>query len=141
MNKQEPTCTRKLEFDAGHRLINHEGKCKNYHGHRYVVEVTCGVVPSGSLDSVGRVVDFSVMKTVFGSWIDKHLDHGMVLQKDDPFIDALRCINSKLFIMEHNPTAENMVKLLFHHANRLFKEAKCGVDYSPEKVEVVQDGD
>ena len=32
--------TRKLEFDAGHRVMNHESKCATCHGHRYVLEVT-----------------------------------------------------------------------------------------------------
>jgi len=128
LSSQEPTCTRKLEFDAGHRLINHGGKCEHYHGHRYVVELTCCVAEDGSLDGIGRVVDFSVIKELFGSWIDLNLDHGMILHEDDDLADAFLERSMKVFIMECNPTAENMVKLLFSTASDLFSKDNTGVE-------------
>ena len=51
--------TRRLEFDAGHRVLGHEGKCKNLHGHRYSAEIT---VTAPDLDGLGRVIDFGVIK-------------------------------------------------------------------------------
>ena len=37
--------TRRLEFDAGHRIPDHRSQCRNLHGHRYVLEITlCGDV-------------------------------------------------------------------------------------------------
>ena len=54
------TITRRLEFDAGHRVYQHESKCNHVHGHRYVVEVEA----TGTLDGLGRIIDFSVS---FGS--------------------------------------------------------------------------
>ena len=58
--------TRRLEIDSGHRLMKHEGKCRNYHGHRYVFEAT---VEGPGLDEVGRIVDFSVIKERLGGWL------------------------------------------------------------------------
>ena len=52
------TCTRRIQFCAGHRVMGHEGKCRNLHGHNYVVFVTA---QADELDSVGRVIDFSVL--------------------------------------------------------------------------------
>jgi 6-pyruvoyltetrahydropterin/6-carboxytetrahydropterin synthase len=49
---------RRIEIDAGHRLLKHEGKCRNLHGHRYVFEVEA---QSKQLDSVGRGIDFSIL--------------------------------------------------------------------------------
>lgn len=107
--------TRRLEFDAGHRVYMHESKCNNIHGHRYVVEIEC----TGALDSIGRVIDFSVIKSVCGKWIDDNLDHGMLLYKDDPLVAVWRDgLNNglekhKYWVMDKNPTAENIAEELF----------------------------
>ncbi len=73
------TCTRRIQFCCGHRVHRHEGKCANLHGHNYVLFVTA----QGSLDSVGRVIDFSVLKERIGGWIDQNWDHGFVLGVED----------------------------------------------------------
>lgn len=73
------TCTRRLEFDAAHRVVGHEGKCAHLHGHRYAVELTA----EAEMDAVGRVIDFSVLKAKVGGFIDGGWDHGMLLNPDD----------------------------------------------------------
>lgn len=100
------TCTRKLEFDAGHRVLGHPGKCRFPHGHRYVVEVTA----CAPLNELGMVIDFGDLKGVCGSWIEKHLDHGfMVYEKDKLLREALRSAGEvKLRVLPFNPTAENL---------------------------------
>lgn len=105
---------RKLEFDAGHRVVKHESKCAHLHGHRYVLEVTV----DGQLDPLGRVLDFSVLKTKLGGWIDDFLDHGLILFKDDPQLEKLKSLHcgflaQKVYVMPTNPTAENMALHLF----------------------------
>ena len=47
------TCTRRLTFCAGHRVLGHESKCAHPHGHNYVVYVTA---EAEQLDDVGRVM-------------------------------------------------------------------------------------
>ena len=32
--------TRRLEFDAGHRIPDHASQCRHLHGHRYVIEIS-----------------------------------------------------------------------------------------------------
>ena len=78
-------CTRRLEFDAMHRIPLHESKCKAFHGHRYAAEITC---VADELDSLGRVVDFGVIKARVGTWIDTHWDHTAILMRgdDDPAV-------------------------------------------------------
>ena len=75
-----PTITRRLEFDAGHRVFGHESKCATLHGHRYVVEVTA---QAAKLDSVGRVIDFSVLKERIGAWLDEKWDHNVIVFEQD----------------------------------------------------------
>jgi 6-pyruvoyltetrahydropterin/6-carboxytetrahydropterin synthase len=104
------TINRRLEFDAGHRVYMHESKCNNIHGHRYVVEIEC----TGSLDNIGRVIDFSVVKKVCGTWIDDNLDHGMLLWVKDPLVSTWEQMgNQKFYVMNDNPTAENIAKHLY----------------------------
>lgn len=107
------TCTRRLQFCAGHRVMGHEGKCRNLHGHNYVVFVTA---QADELDSVGRVIDFSVLKEKVGGWIDEHWDHGFVLSCHDSSaigaVSSMTCEEQKLSLMPTNPTAENMADYL-----------------------------
>ena len=78
------TCTRQLSFCAGHRVMGHEGKCAHMHGHNYTVFVTAQAKPdSQSVDSLGRVVDFSVLKGRLDPFLQSEWDHGFILHKDD----------------------------------------------------------
>lgn len=106
------TCTRKIEFDAAHRVVNHESKCATLHGHRYVCEFTAA---AGSLDAIGRVIDFSLLKEKIGSWIDENWDHTtIVFEEDTVTIAALKSMPSYKppYITSWNPTAENMAEFL-----------------------------
>jgi len=106
-------CTRRLKFDAGHRVHLHESKCRNAHGHQYIVFIHA---TSEYLDNLGRVIDFSVLKEKFGGWIDEHWDHGFIYyEKDMEMEKALNMIEGqKKFSLPYNPTAENLAKYLFH---------------------------
>jgi 6-pyruvoyltetrahydropterin/6-carboxytetrahydropterin synthase len=93
--------------------MNHESKCATLHGHNGVIWVH--VTPLASLDSLGRVVDFSVVKSVIGGWVEEYWDHTMILYKEDEItIDLLSQAPSykSLFILDKNPTAENMANYL-----------------------------
>ena len=105
------TATRKLEFDAAHRVKRHESKCKNLHGHRYVVEVTA---EAPELDALGRVVDFGVLKEKLGGWIDQYWDHETILWTQDKALgEAISSETGQpIFYLPENPTAENMAKYL-----------------------------
>jgi len=108
------TCTRIIEFDAAHRVMNHESKCATLHGHRYKVEI---FAEAPELDSIGRVIDFSVLKEKVGGWVDNFWDHNSIICSEDrKTINALMSIPRKkdVFIAEFNPTAENMADYLLN---------------------------
>lgn len=111
------TCTRRIQFCAGHRVMGHENKCRNLHGHNYVAFITA----EAALDDLGRVIDFSVLKDIVGGWIDKHWDHGFIVCVQDAQVHrALAMVpGTKAFVMDDNPTAENMSTLLMERANAL----------------------
>jgi len=102
---------RKVEFCAGHRLLNHGGKCEHFHGHNYIAEF---YVTGDEVDSVGRIIDFAVIKRLFKGWIDEHWDHGFVLCEDDANgIAAASSVEPRrYYLMKENPTAENMARHL-----------------------------
>src|SRR5439155_10044032 len=68
---------------------------------------------ASSLDQLGMVVDFSEIKRVVGGWIDSQLDHRMILHKSDPLLPYLQAQGEPIFIVDANPTAEAIAKLIF----------------------------
>ena len=105
--------TKHIDFCYGHRLLNYDGQCRHLHGHNGRVEVD---IESDKLDARGMVVDFSDIKGVLKAWIDETLDHRMLLRKDDPMLPALKERDELFYVMDENPTAENIAKLIFNHA-------------------------
>src|SRR3546814_996409 len=89
------TITRKLEFDAGHRIPDHKSQCRNLHGHRYTLEITLlGAVidVEGSSDN-GMIMDFSDIKTLAKQHLVDIWDHAfLVYEKDDKVRDFLASI-------------------------------------------------
>ena len=101
---------KQITFCYGHRLIHYSGKCQHLHGHDAVAEI---VIQSNNLDQRGMVVDFSDIKADVSTWIDQHLDHKMLLCKDDPIVKELQAFGEPLFLLEGNPTAENIARVIF----------------------------
>jgi 6-pyruvoyltetrahydropterin/6-carboxytetrahydropterin synthase len=111
---KQVTATRRVQFCAGHRVHQHESKCRNLHGHNYVAFFTAVGLDS-ELDPLGRVIDFSVLKQKLGGWVDEKWDHGFIVWEEDT--DALAALakmgdTQKLFLLDKNPTAENMARYL-----------------------------
>lgn len=121
------TCTRRIEFDAAHRILNHESKCKMLHGHRYALEASFA---AKKLDDLGRVIDFGIVRELLGTWIDEHFDHNTILSiKDKKLGEKIAAeTGQKIFYLDENPTAENIAKFLFKKiCPKIFakKNVKC----------------
>jgi 6-pyruvoyltetrahydropterin/6-carboxytetrahydropterin synthase len=106
--------TREIRFCYGHRLLNYDGKCKHLHGHNGRAVIT---LAADRLDALGMVVDFSTIKRVVSGWIDANLDHRMILHRDDPVLPILKAQGEPVFLLDVNPTAENIAKLIFDHVS------------------------
>ena len=65
---------------------------------------------------VGMVIDFGDIKRDLKQWIDDFLDHKMLLHQDDPMVVVLQREGEPLFLMNHNPTAENIARCIFLQA-------------------------
>ncbi len=72
------------------------------------------------LDSLGRVIDFGVIKQLVGGWINDNWDHNLLLNELDPLLhQQWFCDTEQHYPMAGNPTAENMARLLFVEAENL----------------------
>jgi 6-pyruvoyltetrahydropterin/6-carboxytetrahydropterin synthase len=129
------TC--ELTFCYGHRLLGHEGKCRHLHGHNARAVIT---LTAPALDPLGMVVDFGRLKRAVGGWVDEHLDHKMLLHKDDPLLPLLRRQGEPVYALDVNPTAENIARLIFEQAAaqgfpaaevRLWETDTCCATYRP----------
>jgi len=128
--------TREIHFCYGHRLLNYQGKCRNLHGHNGKAVIT---LEAEKLDGLGMVVDFSRVKEVVGKWIDNNLDHRMILHKEDPALDYLQKQGEPIFVIDVNPTAENIARLIYDCAReqgfpvtevRLWETESCYASYT-----------
>jgi 6-pyruvoyltetrahydropterin/6-carboxytetrahydropterin synthase len=102
--------SREIEFCYGHRLLNYEGKCRHLHGHNGRAVI---VLEAEELDGLGMLVDFGDIKKRVQRWIDENLDHNMILCREDPLIPVLRERGERFFVMDVNPTAENIARLIY----------------------------
>ena len=105
--------TKSFEFAYGHRLLNYDGKCRYLHGHNGVVEID---VESSDLDNRGMVIDFNEIRDLVSRWVEDNMDHKMILCKKDPLVDVLKKFDQPLYLMEENPTAENIARHIFSQA-------------------------
>jgi 6-pyruvoyltetrahydropterin/6-carboxytetrahydropterin synthase len=102
--------TKRIDFCYGHRLLDYDGICKHPHGHNAIVEVD---VRTDRLDQRNMVADFSDIKRIVKGWIDRELDHKMILRQDDPLVGPLEALGEPIFKLESNPTVERIAKLIF----------------------------
>lgn len=116
-------------FEAAHRLIGYEGKCRRLHGHNWTVEA---VVKGRALDRLGMVLDFKVLKAALNAVLDEF---------DHLYLNDLEAFASM------NPTAENLARLIFERlsaspifdggsarlsAIKIFETPRSCVSYSPD---------
>lgn len=99
-----------VEFCYGHRLLRYQGKCAHLHGHNGRVEIE---LASPSLNDQSMVADFSDISRIVKEWIDQNLDHRMLLHKDDPLVPLLRKHDEPVYVMDSDPTAEAIARVIY----------------------------
>ena len=115
---REIEVTRKIEFDAGHRIPNHGSKCRNIHGHRYVLEATLASVPNpltGASDEA-MVMDFGDLKAIMMRAVGDRWDHALLVSVNDTVLrNALEMFDGqvpfehKTVLLDCVSTVENLV--------------------------------
>ena len=120
------TITRKLEFDAGHRIPDHKSQCRNLHGHRYTLEITLTgqvITAEGNSDN-GMIMDFSDVKAIAKDHLVDVWDHAfLVYEKDHAVKEFLASLpDHKTVVIDRIPTVENLAAVAFGILKAAFKD-------------------
>jgi 6-pyruvoyltetrahydropterin/6-carboxytetrahydropterin synthase len=110
--------------------LNYDGKCRFLHGHNGTAVIS---IEAETLDNRGMVLDFSDIKHVVSDWIDKNLDHRMILHRDDPARAALEKLGEPLYLLDVNPTAENIARAIYDFTrSQGFPIVECSLWETPK---------
>ena len=118
--------TRRLEFDAGHRIPNHASQCKHLHGHRYAIEITLSgdIITTDGVSEQGMVMDFSDVKRIAKEQLVDAWDHAfLVYRGDKAVLDFLGSMpGHKTVVLDAVPTAENLALTAFNILNGAYRD-------------------
>ncbi len=120
------TITRKLEFDAGHRIPDHKSQCRNLHGHRYTLELTLtgNVIEADGNSDNGMIMDFSDVKSLAKQHLVDVWDHAFLVYENDhavrKFLESLP--DHKTVVIDRIPTVENLAKVAFDILQAVFSD-------------------
>lgn len=155
------TAERYHDISTGHRVVGHENKCRHMHGHNYRIHFVCQAKEGfESLDHVGRVIDFGVIKEKLCMWVENNWDHKFLAWEEDKMMTSMlaSCVQSadtmtdcdygmlydSIVFVPFNPTAENMAQHLVEVIGpqqlkgtgvelvqvRIEETAKCSASYA-----------
>ncbi|MFA5895069.1 MAG: 6-carboxytetrahydropterin synthase [Candidatus Shapirobacteria bacterium] len=118
---------KQIEWDMGHRVMNHNSKCKNIHGHRYKMEVALegNLIGNEGDSSEGMVIDFGDIKKIAMEYVHDVLDHGfMVWEKDEKLLKFFaENPDQKHIVVPFTSTAENIAKWVFDQLNTKYTDS------------------
>ena len=128
-----------IQWDMGHRVLNHRSVCKGLHGHRYKAEICVegDLVEKKDASEEGMVIDFADIKKTAQKFIQEELDHAfMVWEKDIELLEFFK--NSKghkPVIVPFTPTAENVAAYIFNKLKDKFTDVfKTGLHLQSVKL-------
>jgi 6-pyruvoyltetrahydropterin/6-carboxytetrahydropterin synthase len=119
--------TRRLEFDAGHRIPNHASLCRHLHGHRYALEVTVSgnIVTTAGDAEQGMVADFGSIKGLMNRHVVEPWDHAFLAYRNDTqlvsFLGSIAQHRTVLF--DAPPTAEHLAQTALRILSKAFSDA------------------
>jgi 6-pyruvoyltetrahydropterin/6-carboxytetrahydropterin synthase len=112
--------TKRFTFESAHTIPTHPGKCKNLHGHSYILEVTVTGSIQESGPETGMVMDFSRISEIVDREVVSQWDH-QYLNDILPFVTTAEHLAQEIW--------QRLVSagLPVSHI-RLYETAKCWVD-------------
>lgn len=133
--------TRRLEFDAGHRIPNHASQCRHLHGHRYAIEITLSgkIIDTEGAAEQGMVMDYSMVKDIAKSMLVDHWDHAFLVYRGDRVVTEFLASlpEHKTVVLERVPTAENLAAEAFRILDAAYLDT-CGNQLKLERVRLYE---
>ena len=128
-----------IQWDMGHRVLNHRSVCKGLHGHRYKAEICVegDLVEKKDASEEGMVIDFADIKKTAQKFIQEELDHAfMVWEKDIELLEFFKnSKGNKPVIVPFTPTAENVAAYIFNQLKDKFTDVfKTGLHLQSVKL-------
>ena len=118
--------TRRLEFDAGHRIPNHASQCRHLHGHRYAIEITLSgdIITTDGVSGQGMVMDYSEVKRIAREQLVDAWDHAFLVYRDDRVVlDFLQTLpDHRTVVLDVPPTAENLALVAFKLLDNAYRD-------------------
>ena len=115
-----------IQWDMGHRVLNHRSVCKGLHGHRYKAEICVegNLIEEKGASEDGMVIDFADIKKVAQKFIQEELDHAfMVWDRDHELLEFFKSSQGhKPVIVPFTPTAENVAAYIFKELKDKFTD-------------------
>ena len=115
-----------IQWDMGHRVLNHRSVCKGLHGHRYKAEICVegNLIEEKGASEEGMVIDFADIKKVAQKFIQEELDHAfMVWDRDHELLEFFKSSQGhKPVIVPFTPTAENVAAYIFNKLKDKFTD-------------------
>jgi len=106
------TVTKTVKFDAAHVLTNHQGLCKNLHGHTYRVDVSVAGDGTGDM-----VIDFKDLKNIASELICSRFDHAFIYNTASAGECEIAAVVEKngmrTVAIPFRSTAENLAELFY----------------------------
>ena len=119
--------TRRLEFDAGHRIPSHNSQCRHLHGHRYAIEITLSgdIITTEGISEHGMVMDYAEVKRIAREELVEAWDHAFLVYRNDGVV--LQFLNSlpehKTVVLDMPPTAENLAMIAFNRLKDAYRNS------------------
>ena len=106
------TVTKTVKFDAAHVLTDHQGLCKNLHGHTYRVDVSVAAESDGDM-----VIDFKELKAVANEVICDRFDHAFIYNTSSAGENEIAAVVEKhgmrTVAIPFRSTVENLAKMFY----------------------------
>jgi 6-pyruvoyltetrahydropterin/6-carboxytetrahydropterin synthase len=102
--------TKVFDFEMAHALKNHDGACKNIHGHSYKLYVSLRgeVLNDASSPKNGMLMDFSDLKAIVKKEIIEVYDHCLLLNKEQRVPELEK--EYRIIYTDYQPTSENIIQ-------------------------------
>ena len=103
--------TQEFSFEGAHALPGYDGRCRNLHGHSYLMYVTIKGEPLNGTQSPkeGMVMDFKLLKSIVNEQIIDKFDHALVLRSGAPLAEEIAQQYGNVVTVDFQPTTENLI--------------------------------